>query len=584
MATTITVLAIGDTFSEDDETFRVRLNNLTGDATFARSSGIGTILTDEPLVRLSIADAGGEEGDAGSADQLFTVSLDIAAANAVSFDFATADDTATAGDDYEAASGSLQIPAGDLSVNIAVPINGDTDNEPDEAYTLTLSNVSSNAVVLNTVATGTIVNDDGTPGWQTPQLIGTGNDDISVDMDSAGNAAAIFTGPSDPVTFNNPVFVAQFSGGAWQSPVEVGEVRRVPSRQPRVAVLGGGDIVAAWIESTQVDSSIFTAGGTWADADIAADGGFFLELDGNESGEAIVTWEGNGNNLDPSDIVRNYIDITVGSWGVPEFADTDDTGSARTPLAAIDADGNRMLHWYQTFSDPALTGAYFDYYDAAIGAWTGPTLVPQLQFGSNEYLGMLGPGRPAVAAQMRGFGGNEDSVELWVYDPGSNTWVTAGAVETSAEASVLPKFAADPNGNIFVAWMQQPTSGEYDTYVNRYDAASNTWGIPVSLESAPGTVWPFDDGIDVAVDAGGNAIVVWSQNIAPPGDPLNYRVRASRYTEADGLWSPAEQIDDGTRTEPALGPDVAMDASGNAVVVWFYDGAVEVGAARYIAP
>lgn len=579
-ATSLTVAVIGDTFSEDDEAFRVRLSNITGDATFARSLANGRILTDEPLVRLSISDASGEEGDAGSSDQVFTVSLDQAAVSNVSFDFATADDTAIAGEDYLSTSGSLQILAGDTSADIAVSVTGDTDNEPDETYSMLLSNFSANAVVSNSTAIGTIVNDDGTPGWQTPEVIGDGYT-VSLDVDSAGNAAAVFFSTDRTPTFDVPIVAARLSGGAWQTPVQVGLSSSTANREPRMARLGGGAFVVSWISFPTVESSVYTPGAGWAPAEVSQESGFYLEAAGNNSGQALVAWEGFGNNLDPSDIYRNGYES--GSWGIAEFAENDDSGSARTPLVAIDDDGNRFVHWYQQFADPALSGTYFDYYDATLGAWNGATLIPELLFASNEYVGMAGPGRPAVAAQMQGFGNNEDSVELWIYDPSSNSWASAGAVETSVESAVIPEFAAAANGDIFVAWLQQPSSGEYNVWANRYDAASDTWVGQQLLENADGTVRPFDGGLDVAADLDGNAIVTWSQNVAPPGG-FDFRIRASRYSATDGTWSPPEQIDDDNQSASAFAPRIGMDSSGNAVVVWYYDGIREVGAARYIAP
>ena len=69
-----------------------------------------------------------------------TVVLDTAAASDVSVDFATSDGTAAAPDDYTATSGTATIPAGSLSTTIMVPIIDDAVAEPDETFTVTLSN------------------------------------------------------------------------------------------------------------------------------------------------------------------------------------------------------------------------------------------------------------------------------------------------------------------------------------------------------------------------------------------------------------------------------------------------------------
>ena len=70
------------------------------------------------------------EGDAGSADAVFTVSLSAAPEHTVAVDYATADGTATAGADYTAASGTLVFEPGQPTTQtIVVPVHGDTDGE-----------------------------------------------------------------------------------------------------------------------------------------------------------------------------------------------------------------------------------------------------------------------------------------------------------------------------------------------------------------------------------------------------------------------------------------------------------------------
>ncbi len=81
------------------------------------------------------------EGDGGSTNMTFTVSLSQAFDRAISFDYATQDGTATAGVDYTAISGRKVIAAGATSTTIDVPVLGDTDEEADETFTLRLSNI-----------------------------------------------------------------------------------------------------------------------------------------------------------------------------------------------------------------------------------------------------------------------------------------------------------------------------------------------------------------------------------------------------------------------------------------------------------
>ena len=75
----------------------------------------------------------------------------------MSVDWATADGTATAGEDYEAASGTLTFAPGETTKTVSVAVLNDTTSEGDEAVTLRLSNVVGHEVAIDTAeATGTI--------------------------------------------------------------------------------------------------------------------------------------------------------------------------------------------------------------------------------------------------------------------------------------------------------------------------------------------------------------------------------------------------------------------------------------------
>jgi hypothetical protein len=111
------------------------------------------------LPRLSIADARVAEGGAGTASIRFTVTSTFPSDTPVTVQYQTVSGTATPGQDYVTATGTLTIPGGTVSQQIAITVNGDTTVESDEAFTITLSNPSG-ATIGTATATGTIVNDD----------------------------------------------------------------------------------------------------------------------------------------------------------------------------------------------------------------------------------------------------------------------------------------------------------------------------------------------------------------------------------------------------------------------------------------
>ncbi|MDB5695138.1 MAG: hypothetical protein JWN21_681, partial [Sphingomonas bacterium] len=156
---TITLDLLTDANPEADESFTVTLANATG-ATFADAIATGTIVNDDgtpPLV--AISDVTQAEGDAGTTVFSFTVTR-TGGADAFTVDYATADGAASAGSDYVGTSGTLSFAAGENSKTVAVIVNGDTQSEFSETFSVQLSNPTGFAILADATGTGTIVSDD----------------------------------------------------------------------------------------------------------------------------------------------------------------------------------------------------------------------------------------------------------------------------------------------------------------------------------------------------------------------------------------------------------------------------------------
>jgi hypothetical protein len=126
------------------------------------SDAVGTtyLLADAGQPQLFVRDASVAEGNSGTTAMNFTVELAAPSVLPVTVNYATSDGTAkTASGDYVAASGSVTIPAGQLSATVAVTINGNTADLPNKSFTLTLGTVTG-AWLIDTTATGTILDDD----------------------------------------------------------------------------------------------------------------------------------------------------------------------------------------------------------------------------------------------------------------------------------------------------------------------------------------------------------------------------------------------------------------------------------------
>jgi hypothetical protein len=120
---------------------------------------------DQPLLPLIAVEVGraraSAEGDPGSANELvFPLRLARPAEDNVSVSYATADRSATAGEDYVETSGTLIIPSGESSGEVVVPLIGDDIAEEGEVVELLLTSTSANAVARIASALGQIDDDE----------------------------------------------------------------------------------------------------------------------------------------------------------------------------------------------------------------------------------------------------------------------------------------------------------------------------------------------------------------------------------------------------------------------------------------
>ncbi|MGB5928962.1 MAG: Calx-beta domain-containing protein, partial [Cyclobacteriaceae bacterium] len=155
---TVAVTLNDNTADETDETFNLNLASATN-ATISDAQGAGTITDNDASPALSVNDVTAGEGDA---TLTFTVSLSAVSGQTVTVDFATADNTALAGSDYTATSGTLTFLAGETSKTVAVTLNDDTADETDETFNLNLSS-ATNATIADAQGVGTITDNDAAP-------------------------------------------------------------------------------------------------------------------------------------------------------------------------------------------------------------------------------------------------------------------------------------------------------------------------------------------------------------------------------------------------------------------------------------
>jgi hypothetical protein len=116
-------------------------------------------ITDPPLPSLSINDVSLIEGDNGTTNAIFTVSLSQPSLNQVTVNYRTEALTALEDEDYQPINGRLTFAPSETTKTLTIAIVGDDIEELDETFTLVLSE-AVNAVIEDELGLATILNDD----------------------------------------------------------------------------------------------------------------------------------------------------------------------------------------------------------------------------------------------------------------------------------------------------------------------------------------------------------------------------------------------------------------------------------------
>lgn len=370
------------------------------------------------------------------------------------------------------------------------------------------------------------VNDAGSQTQVQPQTIGTENTGAAyaprVDMDQDGNAVAAWC-QYDGSLFSVYVNMYDSGSGAWAGATEVDLDTGGHAFQPQL-YMAGGNAVVVWYQHDGVRYSIFSSryeavSGTWGEPlavenDDAGDA-YYPELDGNSSGFVMAVWKQFDG--EKYSVWANRYDLVAGTWGIAEVIENNNLNHANYPVVAVNSAGDAFVSWYM------YEGSSYRIY------------------------------------------GNR-------YDSKTATWGEAVPVEDVCEGDgYTPVVAIDDNSNVIVVWIEDNGAG-YALNARRYDAEKSAWTNTVQLDSGESG---DADSPRIAIDAEGNAVVVWQQF------SVNCNIKASRYDVTTGTWGAMESLcDDIARdtdihteiadnsTVNAYDPIVVFDPSGRAVVIW----------------
>lgn len=582
----IAVPIIGDTDPEDDERFFVDITDVQGNGT-AAGNGVGTILTDDPIARVSISDLALAEGDSGTTSFEFAVTLSEVLDNALDIGYVTADITAAAGADYTAATSSISIPAGTSQGTIEVFVNGDTDTEDDEVFEVTISASAPDAEIVDGSGLGTILNDDGSGGWTGAESVHLGS---SFGAPQSATRPQVGFGPGGErhVVFlqgSRAWHTVSPARDVWSTPIEIGSVS-TSFHSPRLAVDSSGRAVVA-LTDTYLTGYSYNPATDWQlealpqAVEVLAE----IEMTGDPiSGETIAVWRVPASNA--LDAWSSRFEPGLG-WQDTGLVETTDDSVGKLHLAQS-ANGSTIAVLPQPATGNSLIADIAAYHLQGAN-WVGPLVVDDLDTESASFprIDINANGDAAAVWQQEtpvNSGNAVPSVYISFYDAVSGQWSDAELVEDEVDFSaVRPDVAVDADGNVFVIWLQD--SQDYSTrdlYANRYDAAAQDWSGPHLLElDDTAASFAAIDSHQVVADDLGNAIVVWTQD-----DGVQRNIRSARYSAADVDWLPAELLEE-IDTGDANIPELVIDrSSGDAMVVWHQNNGstavIDIWANRYV--
>ncbi len=161
---TVTVTGVDDNLdNEPERTTTISHTASGGDYGTVTGAVAVTVADDEAAASFAVAPASVAEGDTGTADLTFAVTLTTPADRDATVNWSTVkgpSDDATPDVDYTAASGTLSFAAGETEKSLTVKVAGDLIDEDDETLTVTLSGASGVRAIGSASATGTILDDD----------------------------------------------------------------------------------------------------------------------------------------------------------------------------------------------------------------------------------------------------------------------------------------------------------------------------------------------------------------------------------------------------------------------------------------
>jgi hypothetical protein len=275
----------------------------------------------------------------------------------------------------------------------------------------------------------------------------------------------------------------------------------------------------------------------------------------DSQGRAVAVWSSERDAAPP--IVQARVrPSAAAAWGPVERL-----GRGDYPSVAGDGRGDFVAVWGDASSDGAVGSAIY-----RDGNWEALPLKSTEVLAESPTVALNGRG-DAISAWSRWSKAlsSDKSVQAAGLAPGAAEWLSMSEVSPSGVEDFAPSVAIDPAGEATISWQRWTRDPTTSRVISASRAADGDWGIPVVL-SPPGSFTG-----DVAIDAAGRATTVWWRQLGRG----RATVEAASSAVSGGDWSRPVRVS-GSR-HGASGPHVVVDGEGSSLVVWeSFDGHTDV--------
>jgi uncharacterized protein YheU (UPF0270 family) len=375
-------------------------------------------------------------------------------------------------------------------------------------------------------------------------------------------------------------FKSEYRSGGWVHPASFNDSINPAGDSTylsRVAMDDNGDAVITWYQSDGANLQIFKSEyrfNTWdyplgLSDNISPDGmpTYYPHVAMDVNGDTIIVWY-------QSDGVFGFqiykSEYRAGNWTNPVNLNDhiNPLYGAINPLVAMDDNGDAVIVWTQL--DESYNAQVFKS-EYRNGSWTHPS-------GLSDNISP--DGQDVIAAHVA-MSNNGDAVIVWLQSDGTNNQIFKSEyrngswthpadlgdnVSPDGQDANDPYVAMNANGNAVIVWRQ--SDGTY-SQIYKSDYRAGTWKNPLDLND---NISPDGEPLNsnaiftqAAMDDNGDAVIVWTQL----DESYNAQVFKSEYR--NGSWTHPSGLSDNISPDGPFAdlPQVAMDKNGNAIIVWY---------------